>query len=77
MFSSEPLNQRHLRVSLDGPYTDYRWHEKVCRKRVLGICINSEIVEHLEHDFDFTKADDRKRFLDMGFDCSVRGRPKI
>lgn len=31
--------------------------------------------EKIEHDFDLTKIEDRKKFNDMGFDCSVRERP--
>jgi len=70
-----PLNQRHLRVSLDGAFTEYRWYERVCAKKLLGICVKHEDLEHLEKDFDFDKVDDRKKFNDMGFDCSVRKRP--
>ena len=70
------LKERHLRVSKDGPFTEYRWFETVCRKKALGICFKTDRVEHIERDFDFTKADDRAKFNDMGFDCSVRNMPK-
>lgn len=71
-----PLNKRHLRVSRAGPFTEYRWTERACKTRVLGLCIKNESIEHIEHDFDFTKEADRKNFNDMGFDCSVREMPK-
>jgi hypothetical protein len=61
-----PLNQRHLRISLDGPYTEYRWYKK---------CGAFKRCEVIEKDFDFTKAEDRKKFFEMGFNCSVRERP--
>lgn len=68
-----PLNKRHLRVSKDGPFTEYRWFEKYgCGIMKLGTCYR----EHIERDFDFTKAEDRARFNDMGFDCSVREMPR-
>lgn len=70
-----PLNQRHLRISLDEPKTEYRWHESVCLHKVLGLCVYYKRVEHIENDFDFTKPEDRIKFNDMGFDCSVRKRP--
>lgn len=74
-YSRQPLNKRHLRISLDAPKTEYRWHEETCLKRVLGVCIQTGVIYHVDEDFDFTKAEDRKKFLDMGFDCSVRERP--
>jgi len=43
---------------------------------MLGICIKHEQVEHLEVDFNFEKEEDRAKFNDMGFDCSVRVQPK-
>ena len=66
------LSQRHLRVDLSGPFTSYRWYEPYkCGFLKLKTCY----TEHVEHDFDFTKADDRKKFNDMGFDCAVREQP--
>lgn len=71
-----PLNKRHLRISKEGPFTEYRWHEEICKKKLLGICVKHETVDHLEVDFNFEKEDDRAKFNDMGFDCSVREMPK-
>lgn len=70
-----PLLQRHLRLSLDGPWTEYRWFEEVCKTKILGLCIKHDYVEHIEKDFNFTLFEDRKKFNDMDFDCSVRHRP--
>jgi hypothetical protein len=70
-----PLPQRHLRLSLDGPFTEYRWFETICVKRFLGLCINHNNIEHIEKDFDFTNPEDRAKFNSMNFDCSVRERP--
>lgn len=61
-----PLNKRHLRISLNGPYTEYRWYKK---------CGLFKTCEVIEKDFDFSIPEDRKKFLSMGFDCSVRERP--
>ena len=33
--------------------------------------------EEISYDFDFTKAEDRKKFQDMGFECHVVSRPQI
>lgn len=67
------LNKRHLRVSLDAPVTEYRWYSsRKCGVLKLFTCWD---VEHIEHDFDFTKAEDRVSFFKMGFSCSVRERP--
>ena len=74
-YSLTPLNRRHLRISKEGAFTEYRWYDHVCLHRVLGLCVYYRMVERLEKDFDFTKIEDRKRFNDMGFDCSVRERP--
>ena len=68
------LKDRHLRISNDGPYTEYRWSETVCAKKFLGLCVKHEDLEHIEHDFDLTKKEDRVKFNTMGFDCSVRER---
>lgn len=38
----------------------------------LGTCYD----ETIEKDFDFNKVEDRKKFNEMGFDCSVRKRPE-
>lgn len=70
------LNQRQLRVSLEGPWTEYRWYEEKCKTRILGVCVAHTYTEHIERDFDFTKAEDRKKFLEMGFFCGVRKIPK-
>lgn len=75
-YSLPPLNLRHLRISLEGPWTEYRWYEQVRRKCgpfKLLTCYDS--VEHIEKDFDFTNAEDRKKFFAIGFECAVRKQP--
>ena len=74
-YSLTPLNKRHLRISLDGAYTEYRWLEPVCLHRVLKMCVYYKQVPHIERDFDLTKAEDRKKLNDMGFELSIRERP--
>jgi len=72
-YSLLPLNKRHLRISLEAPNTEYRWYSsRKCGAFKLFICWD---VEHIEKDFDFTKKEDRIKFNQMGFDCSVRERP--
>jgi len=67
-----PLSQRHLRISEDGPFTEYRWFsDEPCGFLKMERCF----TEHVERDFDLSKPEDRKRFNDMGFDCSVRHEP--
>ena len=63
------LTQRILRVSEDGAYTEYRWYREY-RCGFLGLKKCQE--EHIEKDFDFMKPEDRKKFNDMGFECSIR-----
>lgn len=71
-YSLTPLNQRHLRISKKGAYTEYRWSKPYrCGFAKLFTCYEEEVVV----DFDFTKPEDRVKFNDMGFDCSVRKRP--
>lgn len=60
---------------MDGPWTNYRWYERVCVKKILGLCIKHKEIEHIEVDFDFRKLEDRERFNKDGFDCAVRERP--
>jgi hypothetical protein len=75
-YSLPPLNKRTLRVSLEGPWTEYRWYDQVLRKcgpfKLLN-CYDS--VEHIEKDFDFTNPEDRKKFFAVGFECAVRKQP--
>jgi hypothetical protein len=61
-----PLSDRSLLISNDGPYTEYPHYVKC------GLFKKCLVVER---DFDFTKAEDRKKFNDMGFECAVRERP--
>lgn len=62
------LSQRILRVSEDGAHTEYRWHRVYkCGFLKLKTC-KEEIIEK---DFDFSKPEDRKKFNDMGFECSI------
>ena len=70
-----PLKERELRIDSDSARTVYRWYEKYCAKRILGMCISSSYKEHIEHDFDFTKGEDRRKMNDMGFICKVREKP--
>lgn len=68
-----PLNQRHLRLSLDGAYTEYRYYKgRPCGLFNKFTCYDQEVIIK---DFDFNKQEDRQKFNDMGFDCSVRKRP--
>jgi hypothetical protein len=69
-----PLKQRHLRISLDGTYTEYNWNEEVCVKRIL-ICVKYETKKHVEIDFNLDDPLDRKKLNDMGFELVVRERP--
>jgi hypothetical protein len=69
-----PLNQRVLRLSRKGAHTEYNWTDKVCVKKVLGICIRHDYPIRTEIDFDFTKQVDRDRFNEMGFKCSIEKR---
>src|ERR1700751_2763404 len=72
-----PLNQRVLRVSRQGPFTEFNWKEEVCSNRVLGICTKWTKLKHTEHDFDFTKQSDRDKFNDMDLsrsDCLVKSK---
>jgi len=67
-----PLNQRHLRLSLKGPFTEYTWNKPYkCGLFKKFTCYESVTLI----DFDFSKAEDRLKFNQMGFDCSVRRRP--
>ena len=68
-----PLNQRQLRISLDGPWTEFRWYkERKCGPLKAFTCWD----EMIEKDFDFTVEEHRKKFNDMQFRCSVRQRPE-
>ena len=54
------------------PVTEYRWKEPYrCGTLGLLTCYH----EHIENDFDFRKVEDRVKFNQMGFDCSVREIP--
>lgn len=66
------LKDRSLRVDIESARTVFRYYITVpcgvwnlfdCRKEVL------------EYDFDFNSIEDRKKFNDMGFECSVPKRP--
>jgi hypothetical protein len=39
------------------------------------MCVYYKQVPHIERDFDLTKAEDRKKLNDMGFELSIRERP--
>lgn len=68
-----PLPQRHLRLSLNGPYTEYTWKKPIkCGPFGAFKCYELETLI----DFDFNKPEDRLKFNQMGFDCSVRKRPE-
>jgi len=68
------LKDRYLRVSLDRPSTEYRYYTPYkCGLWGMLTCWKEEI----SYDFDFTKAEDRKKFQDMGFECHVVSRPQI
>jgi hypothetical protein len=67
-----PLKARTLRVSLTEPKTEYRWYSsRKCGAFNMFTCWD---VEHIENDFDFTKAEDRIKFFTIGFECRVRDR---
>lgn len=70
-----PLKERILRIDLNSPTTVYRWFEEYCSKSIVGICVRHSYREHLEHDFDFTKVEDRRKMNDMGFVCQAREKP--
>jgi hypothetical protein len=72
-YSLLPVSQRTLRLSLDGPRTEYRWYPaRPCSWFKMFRCYDQEKIEI---DFDFTKESDRKRFNELGFECSVRKKP--
>lgn len=70
-----PLKSRVLRIDLDSPTTAYRWFEEYCARKIIGICVKHSYREHIEHDFDFTKKEDRLKMNEMGFVCKVREKP--
>lgn len=72
-YSLLPLNQRSLRLSEAGPWTEYRWYPaRPCPWFKLFKCYDQEKIEI---DFDFRKPEDRKRFNELGFEMKVRAKP--
>lgn len=66
------LKDRPLRVDIETPRTVFRWYKSVpCG--AFGVFRCREEV--LEYDFDLSAREDRVRFNQLGFECSVPVRP--
>jgi hypothetical protein len=58
------LKDRPLRIARQAAVTEFRYY-KACGFLKMKRC------EVIENNFDLTKQEDRDKFNDMGFECSV------
>lgn len=66
------LKDRPLRIDTETARTVFRYYRsKPCGIAKLFKCRE----EVLEYDFDLSSKDDRIKFNQMGFECSVPARP--